>query len=151
MWPSYVHQLALHFPIVLSLVLTVMGWRALRVDNDESWNWLRVLGGFAWVVTTIAAISGLVAADPFWTEEGPELLIHHRNLGILGWVCTTVAAGALEYGVRNDEVKLRRFSALAWTAVAVAMIGAGHWGGSGVHSDIVPWQGDAPIIRPAHP
>ena len=136
---AWLHHLTLHFPIALSFALAAFGVFTLRRDEPVLWEVLLWASRFAFLMTTLAAISGLVAAQDYWTEDGPYVLIHHRNLGILAWASSAAAFGGLEWGRIDKEKRAMQFGALCWIAVAAAMIGAGHWGGYGIHHDIIPW------------
>lgn len=158
-WLSWLHHVSIHVPLVMTMVLSVFGvWINLRSkhghrpENDTDadailWKTLRFGGWATLIVTLIAVISGMLTADEFWTEDGPMVLIHHRNLGLTGFACVFVAVGATEWGMRRAQEKVRRFGAICWLAAGFAMIGAGHWGGSGVHSDRIPWQQEPPVLR----
>lgn len=151
MWGFYLHHITVHFPIVLAFVMAGVGVWYLKVGHAPLLILLRVVGAAAFAITTVAVISGFVSAEAFWTADGPHVLIHHRNLGLLAWFAMAIAAGATEWGCRNDETRVARFGILTWCAVALAAVGAGHWGGSGVHSDRVPWQDEPPALRESAP
>lgn len=147
-WVAWLHHLSIHVPIVGAVALAVLGaWGNRRPDDETLWRILRWGGWATAAVTFVAVVSGMITADEFWTAEGPYVLIHHRNLGLTGFACVFVAAVAQEWGTRANSERIRRFGALVWIAAAIAMVGAGHWGGSGVHSDRIPWQGDAPVLQ----
>ncbi len=150
MWDAYLHHITVHFPIVMSLVLAAVGVWYVKTEDARLFTFVRVAGAITASITLVAVISGLVTAQHFWTEEGPDVLIHHRNLGITVLCVMLIAAAAVEWGHRADEIRAVKFGALLWVASAFGVLGAGHWGGSGVHSDVVPWDRSRPeIVREA--
>lgn len=108
---------------------------------------LRFAGWFIALASVTAMVSGILAAPDWVRIGGPEELDHHRYMGIMVGVCALVCAIAFEFGVRQSSDYLKRFSALTWFAVFFGAVGTGHWGGSVVHSDRVPWDGTAPLIE----
>lgn len=158
-WLSWLHHVSIHVPLVMTAALAVLGiWINLRTTNGQPinndteanavlWKILRWGGWATVIITLIAVVSGILTADEFWTEDGPYVLIHHRNLGLTGFACVFTAVSATEWGMRRGLDRVRRFGALCWLAASFAMIGAGHWGGSGVHSDRIPWQLEPPVLR----
>lgn len=146
-WFAWLHHTSIHVPLVMSTVLGILGIWVNRRDDQTVWVILRIAGWATTATTLVAVVSGLATATEFWTEVGPDVLIHHRNLGILGFVSMLTAVGSIEYGLRTNSQRVRRFGALCWIAVALSMVGAGHWGGSGVHSDRIPWDGQTPALR----
>ncbi|MEZ4462905.1 MAG: hypothetical protein R3E66_24890 [bacterium] len=146
-WFAWLHHVSIHAPLALSFALAVLGVWVNRRDDETVWTILRFGGWFVVFGTVLAVVSGLVTADEFWTDDGPYVLIHHRNLGLTGLFSVVTAAVAVEWGYRTHQQRVRRFGALVWIAAALAMMGAGHWGGSGVHSDRVPWDGEPPVLR----
>lgn len=152
-WFSWLHHVSIHVPLVMTMVLAVFGiWINHRSSgsgevNDVLWKILRFGGWATAIITLVAVVSGLITADDFWTQDGPMVLIHHRNLGLTGFACVFTAVGATEWGIRHSQERVRRFGALCWLVASFAMIGAGHWGGSGVHSDRIPWQQEPPVLR----
>ena len=97
--------------------------------------------------TTAAVVSGILAAPGWFGGDGPLELSHHRNMGVTVWCVAFVATISGEVGFRYSHTYLRRFAALVWCAAAFGVIGTGHWGGSVVHSDLVPWDGSVPAIE----
>lgn len=145
---EYLHHVTLHFPIVMSLVLAAVGVWWVRADEPTLAVILRWGGWFTLAVTTITAISGIVAAPGVLGGDGPQGLSDHRNMGVMTWVVIATAAIAFEAGHRTAGRYTCRFAALCWGAAVFASIGAGHWGGSALHSDKIPWQGTRPILAP---
>lgn len=139
MWPDFLHHLSLHFPIALSLVLAGVGLWTLRTDTHELQVVMRVIGWLALALTTVAVISGILAAPGWFGGEGSERLSHHRNLGLTTWVAALIATLGYEAGYRRDSTDWRRFAVGVWCVVAFGAIGTGHWGGSEEHTDVVPW------------
>ncbi len=148
---AWLHHITLHFPIVLAFVLAALGVYTVKRDLPVLWTLMIWTSRAAALMTSVAAISGLLAAQALWTDDGPYVLIHHRNLGLLGWAASLAAFGGLEWGRIENEPRAMRFGALCWIAVALAMLGAGHWGGSGLHNDIIPWNTDHPGITDVRP
>lgn len=146
MWDSYLHNITIHFPIVMSMVLAAVGVWYVRSEADTLRDFIRFGGAITLGITLVAAVSGLLTAQMYWTEEGPEVLIHHRNLGLLLTSVMIAAVGCFEYGVRKSESALKKLGALLWIACVLAAVGVGHWGGSGVHSDTIPWQKTPPVL-----
>ena len=146
MWVSYLHHLSTHFPIVMSLVLAVVGGWYVRSPHRILLTFLRWAGWATMLLTSVALVSGLFAAPEWWTSDGTDALSHHRNLGILLWCVVMLATGFFEVGVIQDRLAFRKLGALMWTVSFVAVLGAGHWGGSMMHSDRVPWQGTEPTL-----
>lgn len=144
MWPDFIHHLSLHFPIVLSLVLLGVGGWSLKHDTPELRAVVRVIGWIAVALTTVAVVSGILAAPGWFGGEGSQRLSHHRYLGLTTWVCALLAALAYERGQRLDERDWRALGVGLWCVVAFGAIGTGHWGGSEEHSEVVPWMDEAP-------
>lgn len=147
-WAEYLHHVTLHFPIVLSVVLAVVGVWWLKTDDVRLGVFVRWTGWAAFATATAAALSGIIAAPGILGGDGPQGLSDHRNMGVLTWCVIATAAIAFEVGVRRGESYVKRFAALCWIAAAFSVIGAGHWGGSALHSDKIPWQGTRPILAP---
>ena len=151
MWPEFVHHLALHFPIVLSLTLAGIGVWSLRADTTELHALMRVLSWLTLGLTTVAVVSGILAAPGWFGGEGSQRLSHHRNLGLTTWAAVVLATFAYEHGVRFDSPDWRKFAVGVWCVAAFGVIGTGHWGGSEEHTDSVPWmQEEAAQTDDAH-
>ncbi|MGM0557186.1 MAG: hypothetical protein ACQEVA_12460 [Myxococcota bacterium] len=152
MWAEFIHHLSLHFPIVLALVLAGIGVWSWRSETPELRTLMRIIGWGAFAFTTVAVISGILAAPGWFGGDGSARLSHHRNLGVTVWFTALIAALGYEYGHRHDMSDWRKFAAGVWCVVAFGVIGTGHWGGSEEHTDSVPWLADeATEERPAHP
>lgn len=151
-WPEYLHHLSLHFPIVGNLFLAGIGIWWIRTDDARLSQLLRVAGWAVFGATTVAMVSGIVAAPGWLGGDGPQTLSDHRNMGVTVWCVAAVAAVAFEVGLREKIAYVQRFAALCWCAAAFGAVGAGHWGGSALHSDKIPWQGTPPVLsEPATP
>lgn len=146
MWDAYIHHITVHFPIVMSFVLAVVGAWYVRTEDGRLFQFVRVAGGLTVAITLVAVVSGLFTAQEFWVEDGPSVLEHHRNLGITVFCVMLTAAIAVEWGHRAAEIKAVKFGALLWIAAAFGVLGAGHWGGLGMHSDRVPWDRSEPVL-----
>ncbi len=146
-WPEYLHHVTLHFPIVLTFVLAAVGPWWVRTMDERLGVFLRWCGWAAFVTTTVAMVSGTIAAPGWLGGDGPQGLSDHRNMGMLTWSAVAVAAVAFEVGIRVGREDVRKFAALCWIAAAIGAVGAGHWGGSALHSDRIPWQGTEPIVE----
>ncbi|MEZ4458872.1 MAG: hypothetical protein R3E66_03925 [bacterium] len=83
-WFAWLHHVSIHAPLALSFALAVLGVWVNRRDDETVWTILRFGGWFVVFGTVLAVVSGLVTADEFWTDDGPYVLIHHRNLGLTG-------------------------------------------------------------------
>lgn len=136
-WLSYAHHLSLHGPLVFSVFLAVLGVWMQRTDTPELRLIMRWGGWATFIATTLAVVSGLIMA--WGAEDITGRLDHHRWLGITAWCTMLTAALAFELGLHRDDRDLRRFGAITWIAVALAVIGTGHWGGSMLHPEAVPW------------
>ncbi|TXD37161.1 hypothetical protein FRC98_10535 [Lujinxingia vulgaris] len=137
MWPSFLHHLSLHFPIVLSMALAAAATFAIR--NDEPPTLIPPLrwgGWFNLAMTALAIISGLIAGG---FSGGSDDLSHHRLLGITAFSVIALAAFSYDYGTRHNIADWRRFGGLLWWVASFAVIGAGHWGGLAEHRNVVPW------------
>jgi hypothetical protein len=146
-WAEYIHHVTLHFPIVLSIVLAAVGIWWVRTDDARLGVFLRFAGWAAFGLATLAMVSGIIAAPGLLGGDGPPELSDHRYMGIVVWVASGIAATAFELGRREENAYVQRFGALCWCAVAFAAIGAGHWGGSTLHSDSVPWDRTQPAME----
>jgi hypothetical protein len=146
MWVPYLHHLSTHFPIVMSLLLAIVGWWYVRQPHQILLTLLRWGGWTTVVLTTAAVVSGLLAVPDGWVSDGTDELAHHRNLGVLLWLVMTLAAVVFEIGVAQGQQAVRKLGALLWSVCFVGVLGAGHWGGSMMHSDRIPWQGAAPKL-----
>ncbi len=147
-WPEYIHHLTLHFPIVGSLFLAAIGVWWVRTGDLRLGQLLRFAGWFVFVAATAAATSGIIASPGLLGGDGPQALSDHRNMGVTVWCVTAIAAIGYEVGLRRQIIYVQRFAALCWCAAAFGAIGAGHWGGSALHSDKIPWQGTPPVLGP---
>lgn len=145
-WPEYIHHVSLHFPIVGSLFLAVVGVWWVKTDDIRLSVLIRWFGWFVFIMTSFAAISGIIAAPGILGGDGPQGLSDHRNMGVTLWCTAAVAAIGFEIGTRTHVAYVRKFAALCWCAAAFGAIGAGHWGGSALHSDKIPWQRTTPIM-----
>lgn len=146
LWPEYIHHVSLHFPIAGSLLLACIGVWWVKTDDPTLGRLLRFAGWFVFGMTTAAAFSGIIAAPGILGGDGPQTLSDHRNMGVTLWCVAGVAAIAFEIGTRRNEAYLRRFAALCWCAAAFGAVGAGHWGGTALHSDKIPWQDTPPVL-----
>ena len=150
-WAEYIHHVTLHFPIVLSFVLAVVGVWWVRTEDPRLATFVRWTGWVTLAMASATMLSGIVAAPGILGGDGPQGLSDHRNMGVLAWCAIAIATIAFEVGTRAGQRYVRRFAALCWIAAAVAVVGAGHWGGSALHSDKIPWQGTRPILSPEEP
>lgn len=146
-WAEYIHHVSLHFPIVGALVVSAVGIWWVRTDDDRLGQFVRFGGWGLFALTTVAMISGIASAPGWFGGDGPLDVIHHRNMGVTVWCCVATAAIAFEAGHRSGEVYVKRFGALAWSAAAFIVVGAGHWGGTIRHSDKIPWQQTVPVME----
>ena len=139
MWPEYLHHVLLHFPIVMSMALAALGVWTRHDEAPVVRSFLRGAGWITLALTSVAAISGILAAPGWLGGDGTTALRDHRDLGVTAWAVIALAAGAYEIGARQDERDWRMFAVAMWCVASVAVIGAGHWGGSTEHADVVPF------------
>lgn len=145
-WPEYIHHITLHFPIAGSILLAPVAAWWVHTDDPRLEQVVRFGGAAIFAVTTVAVISGIVAAPGMLGGDGPQTLSDHRNMGVTVWSAMAAAVIGFEVGRRRAHDYTKRFGALCWIAVAFGVIGAGHWGGSALHSDTIPWQGEPPVV-----
>lgn len=143
MWPEFLHHITLHFPIVLSLVLAAMGVWSLRDDIPQFRRLMRWAGWACFAITTVTVVSGIIAAPGWFGGDGTQRLANHRNLGVTTWVVMGIAAFSYEWGLRQKIDDWRKFAIGVWCVAAFAAMGTGHWGGTELHKDRLPWS-DAP-------
>ena len=136
MWPDFIHHLSLHFAIVLPMALAAGGTYERRCEIDALIPLIRWGGVVALVMTCVAVVSGLLAGG---FSGGDETLQHHRYLGILTLVAVAIAAVGYDQAVRRKISDLQSFAVGMWWVASFAVIGAGHWGGIGEHSDVIPF------------
>lgn len=141
--PTYLHHISIHFPIVMLLGLGAIGLYAIKRETPELITILRWGGWAAMILTSLAAISGILSAPGWLGGDGPKGLSDHRDLAVTTWVITLIAAPSFDYGVRHSERDWRLFAIGAWCVAAFGAIGAGHWGGSQQHPEVVPWERSA--------
>lgn len=143
MWSEFLHHITLHFPIVLTLVVAGVGLWSLRDEIPQFQLFIRGVGWMCFAMTTVTVISGIIAAPGWFGGEGTAELSHHRNLGLTAWIVMGVAAFSYEKGIREAHTDWRKFGVGVWCVAAFAVVGAGHWGGTELHKDKLPWE-DAP-------
>ncbi len=136
---EFLHHLTLHFPIVLTLVWAVVGLWSLTDESETHRELLRWGGWLTAGLVTITVVSGILAAPGWFGGEGSEGLRDHRNLGLTSWVVIIIAAFGYELGVRLSQKALRIFAVGVWCVACFSVIGTGHWGGSELHPEPVPW------------
>lgn len=139
MWAQFLHHITLHFPIVLALVNAAVGLWSLKDDAPQLRTFLRISGWICFAFTTLTVIFGILAAPGIFGGEGPGELSHHRNLGLTAWAVMAVATLSYEWALRHKSVDWRKFAVGVWCVTAFAVIGAGHWGGTELHQDSLPW------------
>jgi hypothetical protein len=139
MWAEFLHHLTLHFPIVLSMVVASVGLWSLRDDAPQLRAFVRWAGWICLAFTTVTVAAGVIAAPGLLGGEGPDALSHHRNLGVTTWVVTAIAAAGYEFGMRRGIDDWRKFGVGVWCVVVLGVIGTGHWGGTELHEDKLPW------------
>jgi hypothetical protein len=141
MWFEYLHHITVHFPIVLSMAMAAVGlYSHLRADTPELHTVLRYGGWITLLFTSLAAISGIISAPGLLGGGGEADLSHHRNLGVATWIVVALGAYGYEQGVRRQYRDWRGFAVAMWCIAVFGVIGTGHWGGSGLHGDSVPWH-----------
>ncbi|MBA2664585.1 MAG: hypothetical protein H0U74_20025 [Bradymonadaceae bacterium] len=143
-WPEYLHHLSVHFPIVLAMVLAAIGLYSLKRDTPELRTLIRWTGWTTLALTTVALVSGIIAAPGWFGGDGSPELTHHRDLAITAWCTIALATYAYDHGHRHDIRDLRTFAITIWLVATFAVIGTGHWGGSTLHPESVPWAAQEP-------
>ena len=138
-WASYLHHITVHFPIVLTFGLAAVGLYSLRRETPELQSVLRWGGLAAFALTTLAIVSGIIAAPGFFGGDGPAALRHHRDLALTTWVVVALGALGYNHGVLRDVRDWRTFAITMWCIAALAVVGTGHWGGAELHTDSIPW------------
>lgn len=147
MWFEYLHHVTVHVPIVGSTILAGIGTYWVKTQSDELGNVVRWLGWATLLTTTVAVVSGIMAAPGDFGGDGPKVIADHRNLGLTTYWAMATGVVAFEWGRRAGSMPAQKFGALVWWAVLLGVIGTGHWGGSSLHSDIVPWDGSRPAYE----
>ena len=147
---EYIHHVTVHVPLVASAMMAVIATYWLRTDSGDVKPLVRWLGWGTLLATTAAVVSGIVAAPGAFGGDGPKVLADHRNLGLTTYWAMFTAVVAFEWGHRSGNRPTQRFGALVWWAVVFGAIGTGHWGGSSLHSDVVPWDGTQPAYERTH-
>ncbi|MFW5965982.1 MAG: hypothetical protein ACOCV2_00630 [Persicimonas sp.] len=145
MWSQFFHQVTLHFPIVLSLVIAAVGLWSFQDDAPQLRTLVRWAGWICFGITTVTVVAGLFAAPGFFGLEANEALSHHRNLGLTAWVVMGIATISYEWGIREESQDWRHFGVCVWCVTALAVIGAGHWGVTEEHRDSLPWVEEADV------
>lgn len=139
MWSEFLHHITLHFPIVLTLVIAGVGVWSLREDTPQFRRFMRWVGWACFAMTTVTVVSGILAAPGWFGGDGTPELSHHRSLGLTAWVVMGLAAVSYEWGVREGSDDWRKFAIGVWCVTAFAVMGTGHWGGTELHDDKLPW------------
>ena len=140
MWPEFLHHILLHFPIVLTFVLAVIGvWTIVEGETERLRQLLRVMGWGAFGATTLVVVTGMWAAPGWLGGGGSTGLSYHRSLGWMTWCVMALATWMFERGERESRAELRRLGIGLWCVTALSVLGTGHWGGSEEHPDAVPW------------
>jgi hypothetical protein len=149
MWADYLHHLFLHFPIAGSLLLSIAAFFYLRREESDGSDLLALLtwgGRLVTTCTVLAMVTGIVAAPGWLGGDGPLELDHHRNMGLTVACVAIGTTTCFELGLRQNNRYLLRLGSVLWFAVFFGAVGTGHWGGSVVHSDRIPWDGSEPTI-----
>lgn len=139
MWPSFLHHISIHFPIVLSFVLAAVGAYSLVRDTEELRRVLWFGGWALCLMTTVAVVSGLWSAPGLLLGQGSSELLHHRDLGLTVWVVVGLACWSYHQGMRGGHRDFRRWAVALWWVASLGVIGAGHWGGSQLHPEALPF------------
>ncbi|GEM_PF-1867288 len=150
MWPEYLHHLFLQIPISGAIGLSILGVAYVRQPAQNLEKLLRYMGWGLFFCIIAASVSGILSAPGALGGAGPEELSHHRNMGLMVFFFAASSAIAFEVGIRDQTSAsqyIKKTAALMWIAVALSAVGAGHWGGSVVHSDQIPWDKSQPAIQ----
>ena len=140
----YLHHLAIHVPITLSFALAAVGLYALRSTNWEEIPAvidpiLRYGGWLVALATTVAVVTGVVAAPGWFGGEDTVGLRHHRDLALTAWCVIVLAAYSYEKALRGGHPDWKKFAVGCWCVATFGVVGAAHWGGSELHTETVPW------------
>ncbi len=133
-----IHHLTLHFPIVMPVALGLFGVMTLKEQTPGLHRAMRIGGWVTVVLASVAALTGILSAPGWFGGEGPEVLSHHRWLGVTAWSVIVLAAWCYDRGVVREESDLRSYGVAMWWVAALAAWGAGHWGGVHNNPDVVP-------------
>lgn len=145
----YLHHLTVHFPIVLSFVLSGVGLYALATTDWEDVPEvldpvLRLGGWLAAAAATAAVVTGIVAAPGWFGGDDTVGLRHHRDLALTAWCIFLLAAYAYEKALGGGHPDWKKFAVGCWCVATFGIVGAAHWGGSELHTDLVPWLEETP-------
>lgn len=141
---AYVHHLVIHFPIAFAALAALL---ALYGLFSASTAWVRAASAVTYltaVAAVVAAASGLLSAGHFVEGGGDAAAVaFHRNLA-LGATVVLAAAGAFSWNAsRRDAGAKSRVAGVASILGAVAISGAGHFGGEMLHPGMAPWSNKA--------
>ncbi len=150
MWPEYIHHLFLQVPTTGTIGMAVLGIVYVKKPAENLEQLLRFFGWALFFVSTVTAISGILSAPGILGGDGPDELSHHRNFGVMVFLLVGFATIGFEVGFRSTSSfshYIKKAASLMWIGAAVSAFAAGHWGGSVVHSDQIPWDKTAPAIQ----
>lgn len=150
MWFEYIHHLLLQIPGTGTIGLAIIAVIYVKKPAENLEQLLRLLGWLMFFVTTLAAFSGIMSAPGILGGNGPEELSHHRNFGVMVFLLVAASTIGFEIGIRSASTSamyIKKAASLIWIGAAVSAFAAGHWGGSVVHSDQIPWDQSPPIIE----
>jgi hypothetical protein len=137
---AFLHHLTLHFPIVLTLIWAVVGvWSLLGDETPTHRTLIRWGGWITLALVTITVVSGLFAAPGWFGGEASEGLRDHRNLGLTTWCVILIATIGYHIGDTKEARPFRVFGIGIWLVAVFSVVGTGHWGGSELHPEPVPW------------
>lgn len=141
-WASLLHHYALHFPIVLPLVTSVVGVFARRDPTKNVRQVLRVLGWLTALFYLVASLSGWLALAHV---DDSLRFVDHKLLAILTCLVSWIAAGSVEWGCRlpSDGATQRladrwvELGGWVWWVAAFGGVGTAHWGGLATHPELL--------------
>ncbi len=144
---EYIHHVTVHVPLVASAIMAAIGTYWVLGQSKDVEPIVRWLGWGTLLVTTIAVVSGILSAPGDFGGDGPKVISDHRNLGLTTYWAMATGVIAFEWGRREKSLPAMKFGAIVWWAVLLGAIGTGHWGGSSLHSDVIPWDGSQPVYE----
>lgn len=136
---TYLHHVILHFPIVLLPTVAGIGLYAVGKQSAPLYTLLRVVSWVSVGFMLLAMISGWLSAPGHVSPEQLGRLEHHRDLALTVGVVGVVAGGCVERGARSQSRDWWVAGVGFWCIAAFGILGVGHWGGSMLNADLVPF------------
>lgn len=136
---NWLHHITLHVPLTLPPMLTALGLWTWNHETPRTLPFVRWVGWALALCTTIVVLAGMWSAPGTFGGDGTEVLRDHRDLGVTAWCVVMGAVASYDYGVRHDQIDIRRLGICLWGVATLATIGAGHWGGLHEHAKLIPF------------